>query len=157
MNYPRCFISSQKTNIIAAQWWILCDLLWNFSLNWARNLKNLGISFHCVKDIPVWVTQWRHVILGNWQLSSLGKLFGILTIDLNFNLFRKITTTTIAKTKWFGSLQFFLERINVHGHFCFFVIFILAQSILILNIFWPIFWNLRYETLHLGLHANLTM
>ena len=119
MNFPRCFISSQKTNIIAAQWWVLCDLLWNFSLNWTRNLKNLGILFHCVKDIPVWVTQWRHVILGKWQLSSQEKLFGILTIDLNFNLFRKITTTTTTKTKWFGSVQFFLKRINVHGYFCF--------------------------------------
>ena len=42
VNYPHRFMSSQDTNIIAAQWWALSDLLRNFSLNWARNVKKLS-------------------------------------------------------------------------------------------------------------------
>ena len=60
VNYPHRFMSSQDTNIIAAQWWALSDLLRNFSLNWARNVKKLSAW----KIYTVWVTQWCHVILG---------------------------------------------------------------------------------------------
>ena len=51
VNYPRCFKSSQEMNITTPQWWLLCDLLRNFSLNWVRILQNLGISSHNAKDI----------------------------------------------------------------------------------------------------------
>ena len=59
VNYPHRFMSSHETNIIAAQWWALSDLLWNFSLNWARNIRKLTAW----KKYTVWVTQWCHVIL----------------------------------------------------------------------------------------------
>ena len=68
----------------------LCDLLRNFSLNWARNLRNLAISSHCVKD--------THCLNDTVTSPNSGKAAAIKAIEMVWYINDRCRIEIVLKT-----------------------------------------------------------